>query len=169
MDQDLAYPRPQLRRDRWTDLAGPWGFAYDDGDVGLAERWCEREDPFDRTIQVPYPPESQLSGIADTSFRAVVWYRRTFRTSDLEMEDKLLLHFGAVDYEARVWLNGKLVAVHQGGHTPFTADLTTALGPEDTEQVIVVRAQDSPTDLAQPRGKQFWEEHPRSIWYHRTT
>jgi beta-galactosidase/beta-glucuronidase len=173
MDQDLSYPRPQLRRDRWTDLAGPWGFAYDDGDVGLVERWCERwcerEDPFDRTIEVPYPPESKLSGIGDTSPRAVVWYRRTFRTSDVEMGDKLLLHFGAVDYEARVWLNGKLVAVHQGGHTPFTADLTAALGPADTEQVIVVRAQDSPTDLAQPRGKQFWEEHPRSIWYHRTT
>ncbi len=169
MDQDLAYPRPQLRRDRWTDLAGPWGFAYDDDDVGDRERWCERDDPFDRTIQVPYPPESELSGIGDTGFHPVVWYRRTFRTSEVAMGERLLLHFGAVDHEAKVWLNGKLVAVHQGGHTPFTANLTPALGPDDTDQVIVVRAKDSPTDLGQPRGKQFWEEHPRGIWYHRTT
>jgi len=169
MEQDLAYPRPQLRRDRWTDLAGPWEFAYDDDDVGLRDRWCERTDTFDRIIQVPYPPESKLSGIGDISQHPVVWYRRTFRTADVAMGPRLLLHFGAVDYEAHVWLNGKLVAVHQGGHTPFTANLSNTLGPEDTDQVIVVRAKDSPTDLSQPRGKQFWEDRPRSIWYHRTT
>lgn len=169
MEQDLAYPRPQLRRDSWTDLTGPWEFAYDDDDVGLRERWCERTDPFERTIQVPYPPESKRSGVGDITQHPVVWYRRTFRTADVAMGPRLLLHFGAVDYEAHVWLNGKLVAVHQGGHTPFTANLSNALGADDTDQVIVVRAEDSPTDLTQPRGKQFWEDRPRSIWYHRTT
>ena len=59
---DLTYPRPQLRRERWVDLCGEWGFAFDDGDRGIAERWFDAAEPFDRTIQVPFPPESRLSG-----------------------------------------------------------------------------------------------------------
>ena len=71
------YPRPQLRRDEWTDLRGPWAFAFDDDDRGLAEDWIERPDVFDRTIIVPFPPESQASGIGETGYHPVVWYRRT--------------------------------------------------------------------------------------------
>lgn len=162
------HPRPQLTRTDWIDLGGAWGFAYDDNDVGLNENWWGREDIYTRTIQVPFPPESQASGIGNTSFHPIVWYRRTFQTSWLDDGKRLLLHFGAVDYRAQVWVNGQLVATHEGGHTPFSADTTSALYP-DKEQVIVVRAEDAPEDLTQPRGKQDWQEYPHRIWYHRTT
>ncbi len=167
-----THPRPQLIRRTWTDLTGTWAFGYDDADVGLAEHWFERTDVFDREIQVPFPPESPASGIGDPSFHPVVWYRRTFSTDDGRGDAggpaRLLLHFGAVDYRASVWVNGQLVAAHEGGHTPFTADITTALH-ETGEQVVVVRAEDPPQDMTQPRGKQDWQARPHSVWYERTT
>src|SRR5829696_8634618 len=73
------HPRPQLRRERWIDLCGRWCFAFDDVDEGLAERWFEREEPFDCDILVPFAPESQLSGVHETGFHPVVWYRREVR------------------------------------------------------------------------------------------
>ena len=149
------------------DLAGPWGFAYDDANVGLDDGWATRVDVFDREISVPFPPESSASGIGDSSFHPYVWYRRTFEIREADRSGRLLLHFGAVDYRAQVWANGQLVAVHEGGHTPFTADITSALVEGD--QVVVVRAEDQPRDLSQPRGKQDWESEPHKIWYHRTT
>ncbi|WP_028921959.1 glycoside hydrolase family 2 protein [Pseudonocardia acaciae] len=161
----MTHPRPQLTRPDRIDLCGSWGFAYDDNDEGLDAGWFERAEPFDRTIVVPFPPESKASGIGDTGYHPVVWYRRTFRADP--GEGRLVLHLGAVDYRARVWLNGRLVATHEGGHTPFHADVTAALGTG--EQVLVVRAEDSPTDPEQPRGKQDWRPEPHTIWYHRTT
>lgn len=166
---ETMHPRPQLTRERWTDLCGPWGFAHDDADAGLRERWFERPEPFSRTILVPFPPESEASGLRETGYHPVVWYRRTFRVAPEDRAGRMLLHFGAVDYRASVWVNGRLVAQHEGGHTPFTADVTLALEPGDAEQVVVVRAEDDPHDLAQPRGKQDWEAQPHAIWYHRTT
>ncbi len=163
------HPRPQLTRDRWTDLCGPWAFAFDDDDIGLRDGWVERLDPFDRMITVPFPPESRASGIADPAPHPVVWYRRTFQVPAEAQRQRLLLHFGAVDYQTQVWVNGHLVARHEGGHTPFTADVTSALSDPAHDQVVVVRAEDRPDDLAQPRGKQDWEPKPHRIWYHRTT
>lgn len=148
----MTHPRPQLTRERWTDLCGEWQFSFDD-------------DVFDRTITVPFPPESSASGIGDTGFHPVVWYRRRFTVEP--GADRVLLHFGAVDYRATVWVNGQLVAEHEGGHTPFHADITAALRPGD--QLVVVRAEDQPTDVEQPRGKQDWQPDPHVIWYHRTT
>ncbi len=165
------HPNPQFRRPHLLDLTGPWGFAYDDADVGADQGWPDDPARFDRTIQVPFPPESKASGIHDTSEHPVVWYRRTFRLGDVggwEPGTRLLLRFGAVDYEARVWVNGLPVGRHEGGHASFALDVTEALRG-DGEQVIVVRAEDQPRDLTQPRGKQFWEPEPRRIWYHRTT
>jgi beta-galactosidase/beta-glucuronidase len=167
-DIDMGvYPRPQLVRTRWMDLQGPWGFVYDDGDQGRNEHWERCTDIFCRTIIVPFPPESPASEIADRSFHPIVWYRRTFQIAPKDREQRLLLHFGAVDYQADVWVNGQHVAHHIGGQTPFTADITSALSGE--EQSVVVRAEDQPRDLNQPRGKQDWEEEPHRIWYHRTT
>ncbi len=165
------HPSPQRRRAGWLDLSGPWGFAYDDGDVGQGQGWYEDGEPYKRTIQVPFPPESQMSGIHDPSFHPVIWYRRTFKVSDVggyRRGRRLLLHFGAVDYFARVWVNGRLVDRHEGGHSSFTVDITDTLIDGD-EQLLVVRAEDQPLDLTQPRGKQYWEEQPGRIWYHRTT
>lgn len=162
------HPRPQFTRAHWLDLSGAWGFAYDDAGQGLDECWYARSDVFGQTIQVPFPPESPASGIGDTGFHPIVWYRRAFQLPVEYGGKRLLLHFGAVDYRAHVWVNGQLVAMHEGGQTPFSADITPALQP-DGEQVIVVRAEDLPADLAQPRGKQDWQRQPHSIWYQRTT
>lgn len=163
---DILHPRPRLVRQRWVDLNGSWGFAYDDENAGIDGRWQDHPEQFDRTITVPFPPESELSGINDKSYHPVVWYRRTFDAVQGDGE-RLILHFGAVDYSARVWVNGQLVAAHEGGHTPFSADITGALVAG--EQVVVVRAEDRPLDGTMPRGKQDWEPTPHAIWYDRTT
>ena len=118
-------------------------------------------------IQVPFPFESRASGIGDTGFHPVVWYRREVQAT-ARPGHRLLLHFGAVDYRAHVWVNGRAVAYHEGGHTSFTADITSALDPSG-QQVVVVRAEDSPHDLRQPRGKQDWQREPHAIWYDGTS
>lgn len=161
------HPRPQMTRPRWVDLCGTWGFAYDDAAEGLKQQWFARDDVFDRQIRVPYPPESMASGIGDTSYHPVVWYRRTFSARDVR-QDRLLIHFGAVDYRASVWVNGHLVVTHEGGQTPFSAEIGPVLVPGD-EQVITVRAEDLAHDLTQPRGKQDWRPRPHGVWYERTT
>ncbi|MGH2347513.1 MAG: sugar-binding domain-containing protein, partial [Chloroflexota bacterium] len=165
---ETLHPRPQRARAHWIDLCGPWGFAHDDADQGLREGWAERNDGFDRSIIVPFPPESPASGIGETGYHPVVWYRRPFSAASRKSQERLILHCGAIDYRAHVWVNGRLVATHEGGQTPFSADITEALLPGD-EQTLVIRAEDQPLDLAQPRGKQDWREEPHAIWYHRTT
>lgn len=162
------HPNPQLARASWIDLRGPWGFAYDDEDRGLSECWQQVEDVFLRTIEVPFPPESPASGIHDPSFHSVVWYRRTFQIPTERAHERVVLHFGAVDYRASVWVNGNLVVQHEGGQTPFSAEITDALSPGH-DQVVAVRVEDYAGDLAQPRGKQDWHEKPHDIWYERTT
>ena len=169
--QEVARPRPQMLRESFLDLSGTWGFAHDDQDRGLAERWSDGR-ALPQSITVPFPPESPASGIGATGFHPVVWYRRELTEADLAAVGhapgrRLLIHFGAVDYRARVWLDGEAVGAHEGGHTPFTVDLTDALA--DGPHVLVVRAEDDPHDIAQPRGKQDWRESPHAIWYHRTT
>jgi len=159
--------RPQMTRPHWVDLNGTWGFAFDDDVVGITEQWQRREDVFDRVIEVPFPFESAASGIGDTSFHPVVWYRRTVEIPPVPGR-RVLLHFGAVDYRAQVWVNGHEVASHEGGHTPFTADITAVLDSSG-QQVVVLRAADSPVDLRQPRGKQDWQVEPHAIWYDRTS
>ena len=160
-------PNPQFQRENWIDLCGSWGFAHDDGDAGVSQNWWQRPDVFDRQIVVPFPPESELSGLRETGFHPVIWYRRTFAAPVVQSGEKLLLNFGAVDYSATVWVNGQCVGSHEGGHVPFSLDVTHALG--DGEQVVVVRAEDQPQDVRMPRGKQDWLEAPHSIWYHRTS
>lgn len=164
-----VHPRPQLTRESWGDLGGEWQFTYDDEDRGRDQRWYDDEAPFDRSITVPYPPESAKSGIADTDFHPVMWYRRLLEPPRLTGNQRLLVHFGAVDYEADVWVNGRLVTRHGGGHTPFTCDVTEAVGADGEPVAIVVRAEDQPHDPSQPRGKQDWQPAPHGIWYHRTS
>ena len=167
------YPRPQFRREAWTNLNGEWRFAFDDGDVGRAEGWQNATAAglegslFDRAITVPFCYQSKLSGIGETDFHDVVWYARTFGHSPGDDDERLLLHFGAVDYRATVWVNGAHVASHEGGHTPFSADVTFAL--REGENVLVVRAEDPSRDATIPRGKQYWKEESEGIFYTRTT
>ena len=123
---------------------------------------------WDREIVVPFAPETEASGVEEMGFFRACWYRRTFDAPALAAGERLILHFGAVDYRATVWVNGTEVARHEGGYTPFAADITTALDGEGPQRVVV-RVEDDPQDLTQPRGKQDWELQPHSIWYPRTT
>ncbi len=162
-------PNPQFVRDGNIDLCGEWEFAWDDNDEGLAAAWWSSDATFDQRINVPYPPESPLSGIGDTGYHPVCWYRRTFVDPRDDASDQLLLRFGAVDYVATVWVNGRWVGGHEGGSTPFTLDITHALDADTTEHIVTVRAFDDPQDMEQPRGKQDWLPEPHAIWYHRTS
>ena len=117
---------------------------------------------------MPFAPETPASGIAETGFFCACWYRRTFTDPRQNPEERLLLHFGAVDHDATVWVNGAIATIHEGGYTPFEVDITDLLRPGG-EQTLVVRALDSPHDLTQPRGKQDWKREAHGIWYPRTT
>ncbi|VTR75944.1 glycoside hydrolase family 2 protein [Cellulomonas hominis] len=167
------HPRPQLiRPDRWWSLDGPWQFTFDDADAGLRERWyAPGTGPFDREIVVPFPPESTASGIADHGDHAALWYRRTVTVPAGLGADRLLLHLGAVDHEADVWVDGQHAVRHEGGQTTFSVDVTDLLDPAVAADahVVVVRATDSRTDVEQPRGKQDWQPDQHAIWYHRTS
>jgi beta-galactosidase/beta-glucuronidase len=159
-----AYPRPQLVRSGWLSLNGPWDFAFDPD-----ARWrLPTEVSWTEQITVPFAPETAASGLGDTGFYCACWYKRSFEAPSLGPGERLVLHFGAVDYAATVWVNGFMVAEHRGGYTPFKADLTPYLGASGP-QTVVVRAEDDPHDLAKPRGKQDWLLEPHSIWYPRTT
>jgi beta-galactosidase/beta-glucuronidase len=166
------YPRPQFMRTRWLNLNGIWDFQTDDYNMGMIAGWFASREKFSAKILVPFSCESFNSGIADRSFHPCVWYRRSLKIPDDWKDRKILLNFGAVDYKATVWVNGVVVCTHEGGHTPFHCDITNALRaarPEDSEHILVVRAEDPPTDRYIPRGKQHWEEEPVSIFYSRTT
>lgn len=173
--QDGTYPRPQLVRDSHVALDRVCGFVYDDGNRGRDEHWETRPEVFDRQIQLPFAPESPASGIGDTGYHPVVWYRLELSAADLEKAgrgsqgERLILHFGAVDYLADVWVDGTHVTHHEGGQSPFAVDITAAIDPQAGDHTVVVRAEDDPFDVTTPRGKQDWHSEPHKIWYHRTT
>lgn len=166
-----AYPRPQLQRSNWISLNGPWKFTFDD--EGRFTRPSDISE-WPHTIEVPFAPESAKSGIGDTGFHPHCWYDREFdlplslEESNASPAQRVLLHFGAVDYRARVWVNGQFVVEHEGGHTPFEVDITHVLNANGPQRVTVW-AFDDPHDLAKPRGKQDWQLEPHSIWYPRTS
>jgi len=150
------YPRPQMVRPEWRNLNGLWQYA-------IAAREAQAPSSFPGQILVPFPVESTLSGVAKAvSPEQCLWYRRTFDAPRLAADARLLLHFGAVDWEAVVSVNGRQVGEHRGGYDPFSFDIAGALVPEGPQE-IVVRVWD-PTDKgSQPRGKQVL--NPRGIWY----
>lgn len=172
--QDGSHPRPQLVRSHGVVLDREVGFAHDDEAVGLERHWRRDQSPFTRTIQLPFPPESDASGVADKGFHPCVWYRIPISADDVAASGhaagrRLLLHFGGVDHEAIVFVDGQRVGEHVGGQAAFTVDITDALDPDADEHAIVVRAVDDPLDTRIPRGKQDWRKDPHAIWYHRTT
>lgn len=162
--EPLGYPRPQFRRHDWLSLNGIWDFAIDP-----EAEWTRADVHWTRKIRVPFSPETPASGIADTGLYKAVWYRLRFKAPRLNPDERLLLHFEAVDYQAMVWIDGTLVAEHEGGYTPFGADITDAIRGQSEEHELVVRAFDDPGDLEKPRGKQDWQLDPHAIWYPRTT
>ena len=161
------FPEPQFQRDRWLNLNGSWEFEFDDANAGLDADWAAGGRKFSRNITVPFCFESPLSGIADPSFHPWIWYRRSVTPPPEWKGQRILLHFGAVNYWSMVWVNGKLAGRHEGGQTPFTLDVTPLLKSGANE--LTVRAHFPPTDRYIPRGKQYWEPKSKSIFYTRTS
>lgn len=162
------YPRPQLVRKEWQNLNGTWQFKFDDQNEGTKQKWYkEHTKTFDKEINVPFAYQTQLSGIADPTFHDVVWYKREFSVPENWSGQRVILHFGAVDYRAWVYINEKFVGFHEGGNTSFSFDITDQL--TEGTQTIVVKVEDPSKDETIPRGKQYWIEESDGIWYTRTT
>jgi hypothetical protein len=158
------YPRPQMVRERWQNLNGTWQYAITSRD-GSAPDWRSFHTATgSNPIVVPFPVESALSGVQKAvAPNQYLWYHREFQAPARPQGGRVLLHFGAVDWEAVVSVNGKDVGTHRGGYDPFTFDITNALKPGSGRQELLVRVWD-PTDTGpQPRGKQVLKPH--SIWY----
>jgi hypothetical protein len=150
------YPRPQMVRKEWQNLNGLWDYAIRPKDEGKPQKW-------DGKILVPFCAESALSGVMKPVGKDNrLWYRRTFTVPESWNEKRVLLHFGAVDWDATVWVNGKQVGNHRGGYDPFTFDLADSVKPGSKSEMIV--SVWDPTNAGeQPRGKQLM--HPKGIWY----
>lgn len=157
------HPKKIFRRENWVSLNGDWEFTFDD------DLECHSPDDeiyWNKKIIVPFAPESPASGIGDYKFHPRCWYKKIF--AHKKQKTRTILHFGAVDYHAKVWLNGTFLGEHEGGYTPFSFDISHALVDDEMNEIIV-RADDDPSDLSKPRGKQDWQENPHGIWYVRTS
>lgn len=160
------HPNPQWERKTWKNLNGPWEFEFDFGCSAVERRLWEKKR-FDREILVPFCPESRLSGIGYTDFISGVAYRRNFELSQEELAGKVLLHFGAVDYEASVYVNGTLVGSHKGGYTSFCFDITKHVAPGPNTLFVAVK--DDVRSGLQPKGKQAHLYASSGCDYTRTT
>ena len=160
------HPNPQWERETWKNLNGPWEFEFDFGCSAVERRLWEKER-FDREILVPFCPESRLSGIGYTDFINGVAYRRNFELSQEELSGRVLLHFGAVDYEASVYVNGTLVGSHKGGYTSFCFDITKHVAPGPNTLFVAVK--DDVRSGLQPKGKQAHLYASSGCDYTRTT
>jgi hypothetical protein len=149
------YPRPQFVRERWQNLNGLWEYA-------VTEKIQPSPTIFDGQILVPFALEAALSGVGKTLQPTErLWYRRFFTVPAAWDGERILLHFGAVDYECAVWVNGGFVGAHKGGFDPFSFDVTPFLKNGANELIVAVT---DPTDTGeQPRGKQ--QLKPQGIWY----
>jgi hypothetical protein len=159
------HPRPDFERAQWLNLNGAWDFRFDPDDEGLQRGWFKPGADFGRQkITVPFCWESSLSGIQDKSGQKIGWYRRDFTVPAEWRGRHAWLRFDAVDWEARVWVNGKELGIHAGGYTPFEFDLAGVAEPGQ-RATVVVRAYDA-TDPALPRGKQTpnWYTYTSGIW-----
>ena len=182
------YPRPQLTREAWINLNGEWSFEIDYAKSGRGNGLPTAETLASK-ILVPFCPESRLSGVAHTDFMPAVWYTRTVDfPAEWTESGRVILHFGAVDYAAEVWVNGnsagtyrkpyevgdayrnlgtKTVPTHEGGYSPFELDITKFLIPGENR--ITVCAEDDVRSAAQPAGKQSRDPHSFGCSYTRTT
>ncbi|HZT43233.1 MAG TPA: glycoside hydrolase family 2 TIM barrel-domain containing protein [Chthonomonadaceae bacterium] len=160
------YPRPQFVRKDWLNLNGEWEFALDAYDQGLRRGWDRDQSGFKRKIVVPFAYQTKLSGIDDQQIYQVAWYARDVEIPAEWQGRDILLHFGAVDYKTTVWINGYEVGHNQGGHVPFSLDISPYL--REGNNRLVVRAED-PQDAYQPRGKQAVSGRPRGCDYYCTT
>ena len=149
------YPRPQMVRPQWSNLNGQWNYAILDKD--------EKYNSPDGQIMVPFAVESKLSGVQrQVGPEKALWYERSFTVPKQWKGKRVLLHFGAVDWQAEVWINGLEAGIHTGGYAPFSFDITDLLNKKG-KQRLTVKVLDASDQSWQPRGKQV--ANPRTIWY----
>ncbi|QKS44739.1 glycoside hydrolase family 2 [Paenibacillus cellulosilyticus] len=160
------YPRPQFVRDNWTNLNGEWNFGFDDDNAGEAAGW-HRQFGGDLIINVPFTYETKASGIGEEAHHSNVWYNRSFDVPADEAGKRIVLNFQAVDYDAKVWVNGEYVGCHRGGYVAFSFDITPYITFGAANE-LTVKVEDS-LDATQPRGKQRWVQDNFECFYVQTT
>jgi len=161
------YPRPQFERAQWLNLNGTWTYTFDFGKSGV-NRDFRNSKGFDGKILVPFCPESKLSGVEHTDFINSMWYQRTISVPAEWAGKQILLHFGAVDYEATIYIDGKEVMQHFGTGSSFEMDITKYV-PAGKSANLVVRVNDDLRSGKQPGGKQCWNYYSGGCDYTRTT
>ena len=161
------HPKPQFERKGWRNLNGIWDFEIDFGNSGEARGLYMEDAALSGKINVPFCPESKLSGIGNTDFMSAVWYKRKFEISEEELSGRVFLHFGAVDYKAKVYVNGMPVGEHSGGYVSFSFEISEWLRPG--ENTVTVYAEDDTRSRHVPSGKQSMRYASRGCYYTRTT
>ncbi len=161
------HPKPQFKRENWLNLNGEWQFEYDYGNSGVERKFFSNSCTYSQKIQVPFCPESQLSGIGNVDFLNSVWYKRTFTITEEQLQNLVLIHFGAVDYEAEIYINEQKCGTHKGGYVSFSFDITEYV--KVGENTIVVHAVDDTRSRLVPSGKQSEAYESRHCMYTRTT
>lgn len=166
-DKRAKSPRPDRYRENWIDLNGSWEFAFDDEGKGIAEKWFEGH-VYSASIQVPYCYQSERSGLQDAGKHFHLWYERRVEITEAMKGRRLWLNFGAVDYEAVVWIDGRYAGAHKGGFTSYSYDITELVdtGKRDFRITLYCKDDDS---VSKPRGKQHWEEKTDRCWYTATS
>ena len=161
------YPRPQFEREEWINLNGEWSCEFDFGNSGIEQEW-NKSKGFSRKIIVPFCPESRLSGIGWKDFIPAMFYHRTLEIPEKWDGKRILIHFGAVDYECEGFINGESVGTHVGGTVSFEFDLTKFVSAGKTYD-FVLRVRDDLRSGLQPHGKQSPRLHSYGCLYTRTT
>ncbi len=161
------HPKPQFEREGWENLNGVWQFDLDRDCDGVERRLYECGKPLDTKITVPFCPQSELSGIGEKDFMKSVWYKRTVEITEKQLENRVFLHFGAVDYIAEVYVNGKKAGRHIGGYVSFKLDITELLTVGKNE--LCLHATDDERSGLVPCGKQSSKQDSYACFYTRTT
>ncbi len=161
------HPKPQFMRENWLNLNGIWQFEKDPSVSGDKRGYANPDITFSQKINVPFCMESKLSGIGDTDFSNSVWYKRDIEITEDNLENLVFLHFGAVDYEAILYINGQYVGNHKGGYVSFKFDITKYLVVG--KNTITLNAKDDSRDRLIPSGKQSALYESYWCYYTRTT
>lgn len=161
------HPKPQFARKNWVNLNGEWQFEIDNSNSGKSRNLYDINAEFSQSINVPFCPESKLSGIEHTDFLNAVWYKRTFEITKEQLSGKVFMHFGAIDYEAFIYINGNLAKTHKGGYVSFYADITEFV--LEGVNTVTVNAVDDTRSRLIPSGKQSNQLNSYGCFYTRTT